>query len=666
MPKYKGKLELTWTNKDKFLLAHDDGTYEWLPTSDFRVAEVRLLEEVEAVGAVENSRAVSNLLIQGDALHALTSIAKLPEFKREYVGEVRLCYIDPPFNTEQAFPDYDDNLEHSVWLTMLRDRLLQIKPLLSSKGSVWVHLDDREVHRCRVVLDEVFGPDNFVATVIWQKAYSPKNDAPALSADQDYILVYSRHPDWRSNRLPRLASRDALFKTPDGDPLPWVSGDPAAPSAHRNQTWVYAIQSPFTGDLVYPATGRCWGSKQETMKELIEEWGIEYEVRLIGDDVRRAHICGVPLSDVRTGIGALMIKENLAKAKRKAKTRHAQGAWPRLYFTRGGNGGLKLKRYLGQVSPSRVPQTLWLNDEVGHNRTAKAEIKALFPGLSPFATPKPEQLIQRVLEIATDKGDIVLDCFAGSGTTAAVAQKMGRRWITVERSADTVAKFTKPRLEQVVNGDDEGGISTVDVPIAGELPEDVKPGQARSAARVISAFLEAGTLDDIDDEDEEVIKRLAKALKAVDRSAKETVWDGGGGFRVLRVAPSMFEDDAGMVFLADGMVNGSLAEATAAQLGFDYEADPPFAGRKGRTRLAVIDGVVNEGVVRLLASALQIEERVVVCGTAVDPEARPILRELRPGSTLRKVPAALLERYRATRHKAVPKTAEHTTMETEH
>ena len=270
---YTGRLELTWTNKDLRLLAHEDGSYEWIPPSDYRVAEVRLLRDTGVVGDVRaaKNRARDNLLVTGDALNALTSLTHLPEFAREYVDKVRLAYLDPPFNSQQAFTDYDDALEHSVWLAMLRDRLLQIKKLLAPNGSVWVHLDDEEVHRFRCVLDEVFGPENFVATVIWQKAYSPKNDAPGLSTDQDYILIYSKAPDWRSNRLGRVAERDALYKTPDGDPQPWVSGDPAAPSAHRNQTWVYAIQSPFTGRLVYPAVGRCWGAKQDTMKEMVEE-----------------------------------------------------------------------------------------------------------------------------------------------------------------------------------------------------------------------------------------------------------------------------------------------------------------------------------------------------------------------------------------------------------
>ena len=168
---YSGRLELTWTNKNKTLLALDDGTYQWVDPSDHRVAEVRLLTDAATVGATnpDRKRAGDNLLIRGDALHALQSLNRIPEFASEYVGKVRLCYIDPPFNTGQAFSQYDDNLEHSVWLTMLRDRLMQIKPLLAPDGSVWVHLDDAEVHRCRSVMDEVFGEGAFIATVIWQK-----------------------------------------------------------------------------------------------------------------------------------------------------------------------------------------------------------------------------------------------------------------------------------------------------------------------------------------------------------------------------------------------------------------------------------------------------------------------------------------------------------------
>lgn len=213
--------------------------------------------------------------------------------------------------------------------------------------------------------------------------------------------------------------------------------------------------------------------------------------------------------------------------------------------------------------------------------------------MTPFDTPKPEGLLKRIIEVASNPGDIVLDCFLGSATTAAVAHKMNRRWIGIERSHETVEAYARPRLTKVVEGEDPGGVTA-----------DVE-------------------------------------------------WEGGGGFRVLQVARSMFDADDGRVYLADWMTNGVLAEATAAQLGFDYEESPPFSGRKGRTRLAVIDGVVNESVARILASALEASERVVVCGTGIDTDARPVLRELRPGSTLRKIPSALLDEYRSARQLAL-------------
>lgn len=273
----------------------------------------------------------------------------------------------------------------------------------------------------------------------------------------------------------------------------------------------------------------------------------------------------------------------------------------------------------------------------------------MFPEVEPFGTPKPEPLLGRILQISSDPGDIVLDCFAGSGTTAAVAQKMGRRWVAIERESATIETFTLPRLEKVVAGEDLGGITSVEIPTGEGLPEGVKPGESRAASKVLDALSKAGAFDDLDGLNDVTIKELATFLRAADKTRTETTWFGGGGFRVLDVAPSMFEADEGMVFLADWMSNGALAEATAAQLGFVYEADPPFAGRKGRSRLAVVDGVVNESVVRLIVSALPERERVVICGTGIDTDARPILRELRPGSTLRKIPAALLDEYRSAR-----------------
>lgn len=257
--------------------------------------------------------------------------------------------------------------------------------------------------------------------------------------------------------------------------------------------------------------------------------------------------------------------------------------------------------------------------------------------------------MQRIIQIATNPGDVVLDCFVGSGTTAAVAHKMGRRWVAIEREADTLEAFTLPRLQKVVAGEDPGGITTVEELLGEDLSDGIKSGNARAAAKVINSLFKAGALNDVDDLTEETVKELAKALRAADKTTTETIWHGGGGFCVLDVAPSMFAADDGLVFLADWMTNGALAEATAAQLGFAYEDSPPFAGRKGRTRLAVVDGVVNEAVARILVSALPEEERVVVCGTGIDTDARPVLRELRPGSTLRKIPAALLDEYRSAR-----------------
>ena len=249
------------------------------------------------------------------------------------------------------------------------------------------------------------------------------------------------------------------------------------------------------------------------------------------------------------------------------------------------------RTYLGDQG-GLPPSTVWADtEETGSNRKAKNELKKLFalPAKEVFDTPKPERLLNKIIEISTNSGDIILDCFLGSGTTAAVAQKAGRRWIGIEREGPTINVFATPRLSKVIRGEDPGGVTDT------------------------------------------------------------TGWEGGGGFRVLDVAPSMFDADGGMVFLAEWMTNGKLAEATAAQLGFEYEVAPPFVGRKGRTRLAVVDGVVNEAVVRILASALAERERVVICGTGIDTDARPILRELRPGSTLRKIPAALLDKYRSSR-----------------
>ncbi len=193
-----GRLELTWTNKHLRLISDPEGGYEWVDPTDPRVSEVRLLHEVGNVG--DDQPDGGNLLIEGDALHALTALNRIPELAQRYAGQVRLVYIDPPFNTGQAFANYDDNLEHSAWLSMLRDRLVQIKPLLAPNGSIWVHLDDAEVHRCRCVMDEVLGAANFVATVVWEKAAGARGDTD-ISSSHDFVLVYAAdRAIWRHSR----------------------------------------------------------------------------------------------------------------------------------------------------------------------------------------------------------------------------------------------------------------------------------------------------------------------------------------------------------------------------------------------------------------------------------------------------------------------------------
>ena len=530
---YHGRLELTWTNKDQALLWSEDGKYRWVPPADYRVAEVRLLHDAGDVGQVgpHSRRAADNLLIRGDALNALTSLARIPEFQREYLGKVKLAYLDPPFNTQQAFEQYDDALEHSVWLTMIRDRLVQIKRLLRPDGSVWVHLDDWEAPYARVVMDEIFGRENFVGTVVWEKADSPRNSARQFSADQDYIFVYSKNPEWVPYRLPRTAAANSIYSNPDSDPRgPWLPGDPYANKPYSRG--LYEITGP-TGRIFKPPPGRFWRVSQEKLEELDRDgrvwWG----------------------------------------PKRSARP--------------------SIKRYVSEVA-DLVPRTLWFADDVGSNRTSKNEMRALFPNVPTFATPKPEALIRRVLTIASRPGDIVLDCFLGSGTTAAVAHKMGRRWIGVERSLETLTRYAIPRLERVVAGLDSGGIS------------------------------------------------------------KEVAWSGGGGFHMLDVAPSMFTESRGAVVLADWAVNGHLAEATAAQLGYEFRFDPPFCGSKGRSLLAVVDGLITSEVVELIAASLEPSERVVICGTAVAVDADGALKAVSPGSRVRRIPASILADYRlATR-----------------
>ena len=589
-PQHTGRLELTWTDKDRRLLSYEDGSFRWADPSDYRVSEVRLLHDVTTVGDVhtDSERARDNLLIRGDALHALTSLAKIPEFADEYVCKVRLAYIDPPFNTGQAFTQYDDNLEHSIWLTMMRDRLEQIRELLAPNGSVWLHLDDVEVHRARLVLDELYGPQNFVATIVWKKIHARNNSAEHFSTDQDYILVYAKDKTlFERNRLERTAASDSDFWNPDNDPRGlWRRSDLTA--SHRYDDGQFEVVGPH-GEVFKPRDGRWWSVSCETFEAL--------------------------RTDGRLWWG---------KTERTFPFR---------------------KRFKAELQ-GLVPTTIWLNGEVGDNREAKEETKVLTGGEA-FSTPKPERLLHRILSIATDPGDVVLDCFAGSGTTPAVAHKLGRRWIAVEWSRSTIETFALPRLTKVVDGTDRGGVSTT---VSRELASDLPTGASLADAAAAVRFLGALESDDLEITGvaQDALATVLADVRRLARGRRVTTsnWHGGGAFRVLDVWASMFEEEDGQILLAAWASGDRLAEAVAAQYGFDFELDSPFCGRRGAERLAVIDGLVNDAVVDFLLDWLPDGELLVVYGTGVDPYAQERLAQEHRGSSLEKIPEAIISSYR--------------------
>lgn len=597
-----GRLELTWTNKNLRLLSKVSGGYEWTTPGDYRTSEVRLLHDVETVGEshTKSERAKDNLLIRGDALHALTALASIPEFSKEYLGKVKLVYIDPPFNTGQAFTTYDDALEHSVWLTMLRDRLVQMKDLLHPDGSVWLHLDDVEVHRARSVMDEVFGLDNFVSEVIWEKVYSPRMDAKQFSSSHDTILIYSKNPGWRPNPFMIVPNLGQFRHVDEGgrpyrsDPLrKWGKG---SARADRPTLW-YGIEAP-NGQMVFPTKpngeeGR-WRWSEVTYKE--KQGEVDW----------------------------------LDK----------------------GNGLQPYVRQYADSSTLRPAESIWHSVDVGHSQEGKLEIKAMFPIGTPFDTPKPERLMERVIYLGSNEGDIVLDCFAGSGTTAAVAHKMGRRWVTVEWQADTVERFTYPRLKNVVAGEDKGGISvtTSREAVAG-LPDGVSPDKAKETLKVVNALNSGGVFESLGAKGAAAaLKLLRDALKT--RQTSEERWSGGGGFRVLDVGPSMFEVEDGDIFLSRWAIGDELGEAVAAQFGFEFDQRPPFSGNRGTVRLAVVDGFANCEFVDYLLASLDSGELVEIFATGVDPDAQTYIRRALTGSRLVKIPASIISSYRRSSRRA--------------
>lgn len=626
----KGRLELTWMGKDSALIPVEDGKYDyaWVDPSDPRALEVKSIEVVEQVGEVDGpTGANENLLIVGDSGDALRSLGTIPEYADKYLGQVKLVYIDPPFNTEQTFEHYADQLEHSIWLTMMRDRIRDIKPLLADDASVWVHLDDAEVHRMRLLLDEEFGPENFVTEVIWQKVYTVKNSAKHFSKDHDTILVYAvDKATWRRNRLPRTAAMDARYSNPDNDPRgPWKAKPLQANKPYSKGT--YSVQTPGGRVIEAPPPGTYWRISQEELFRLDQDGQV--------------------------------------------------------WWGKDGLGTPNTKTYLGVVE-GKIPQTIWSYKDAGHNDQAKSEVQAVIPGHAPFATPKPEKLLRRVIEIATNPGELVLDAFAGSGTSAAVAHKLRRRWLAVELQPQTVSTFTAPRLTKVVEGQDLGGITTTTARVeVADLPDGVSPEDAQKFSTLVGKFTDdrdlpinvvtetakfvrqAAKTDEPPLTEEEskallallrkvqqgtegevtvdVMPHVRKALRdsAKTRDESTTLWEGGGGFTVAKMGPSMYEvdDEDGQVFLSAEATNGAWSKAIAGQLKFTLTPEHPvFAGVRKRQRLAVIDGVADETVVRTVVENLSDNERAVIVAKGVVPEAAELLQSLSPGSRIKKAP----------------------------
>lgn len=388
-----------------------------------------------------------NMLIHGDNLLALKAL------EQEYAGKVKCIYIDPPYNTGNAFEHYDDGIEHSLWLNLMKPRLDLLRKLLSNDGSIWISIDDDECHYLKVLCDMVFGRNNFINNVIWEKKYSPQNDAKWLSDSHDHILVYAKNKDiWRPNLLPRGEKQNQYYKYDDKDGRGlWRSDNILVKSFTANR--IFPITNPNTGQQYFPPEGRCWRYSEETAMQ--------------------------------------MLAEN------------------RFYFGKDGMGAPQVKRYLEEVKDGVTSKTIFFRDEVGDNQEAKNEIK-IFNPIDVFATPKPERLMERILFLASNPGDLVLDSFLGSGTTAAVAHKMGRKWIGVELG-EHAKTHCFPRLKAVIQGE-QGGIS-----------------------------------------------------KAVN-------WRGGGGFKFYTLAPSLLKQDKFGNWVISQEYNADmLAAAMAKQEGFKYQ-----------------------------------------------------------------------------------------------
>ncbi|MCK9418145.1 MAG: site-specific DNA-methyltransferase [Nitrospirae bacterium] len=511
MTQRKQKLELTWIGKEnrpklepRILLEDPDKSYH----APHRQTKKDIFD---------------NLLIFGDNLLALKAL------EQEFTGKVKCGFLDPPYNTGSAFTHYDDGLEHSIWLSLMRDRLEIIRRLLSDDGSLWITIDDNEAHYLKVLCDEVFGRANYKTTITWQRKYSVSNNYQGIATICDFVLVYAKSEKFQNNLLPRSEESTARYNNPDNDLRgPWKAVDylnQATPEKRRNLC--YDIVNPNTGDVV-KNTKKAW----------------KYD-----PDTHRRHI-----------------EEN------------------RIWWGRDGRNTVPaVKLFLSEVRDGMTPHNWWPHEEVGHTDEAKKEMIGLYGARDVFDTPKPERLIQRVLEISTNPGDLVLDSFAGSGTTGAVAHKMGRRWIMVELGEHCHTHII-PRMKKVIDGQDPGGIT------------------------------------------------------------EAVGWKGGGGFRYYRLAPSLLEKDKWGNWVINKQYNAAmLTEALSKLEGFTYAPSDSVYWQHGHSSeqdfIYVTTQNLNHEQLQALSDEVGSGRSLLVLCSAFRGKS-----DRYPNLTIKKIPNAVLKR----------------------
>lgn len=455
---------LEWIGKNKVVNHHQE-----VP---FRVLERQY--SFDEQGQHTENNGSENMIIHGDNLEALKAL--LPQ----YEGKVKCIYIDPPYNTGNEGWCYNDNVSdpriqkwlgevvgkegedltrHDKWLCMMYPRLMLLQKLLADDGVIFISIDGNELYNLKAICDEIFGASCYVSDIAWQRTYSTRNDSKGIVNEVEHLLVYSKVPGWNPNKLPRTEEMNARYSNPDNDVCAWKSTDAFAPGASTHQGMVYAIQNPFTGALIYPSNGRHWSLGQDQMLDIMSQWG-EYELQDIADTSQRASICGVDVEQVKADVKAIMLTTTLEQSLQKATEVYNRGCWPTFYFGQGGKGGIRRKTYLDNVG-GRIPTNFWPFSETGHTDEAKKEMLAIFDGKATFDTPKPHRLIEFVLKVAGTQDALILDSFAGSGTTAHAVLNMNkadgghRKFILVEMGdyADTI---TAERVKRVIHGYGEG------------------------------------------------------------------------------------------------------------------------------------------------------------------------------------------------------------------